>query len=129
MLLLGAGFIGSSFIDYSDRTERADAVVSDRSRQYDQKCDCRETVLYVDYTADGHGYEGVKLEDGGAGNREGDTVTVAYPPGEPMKVVTADMTEEGPYDFMLYPGAATLAASGAFFTTAVVKARRKHRGG
>ncbi|MDA2804986.1 DUF3592 domain-containing protein [Nocardiopsis suaedae] len=118
-LILGAVMLIVGTTDYTDHTERADAVVSERlvevtyedeEREPDERRE--EITVFVDYTAEGQDLTRVELQGLNADDHyEGQELAVAYAPGEPGHVVTVPSTEEGAYDVFLYIGIAALVLS------------------
>ncbi|MDA2812767.1 DUF3592 domain-containing protein [Nocardiopsis sp. RSe5-2] len=128
LLILGVVMSIVGTTDYTDHTERADAVVSERlvevtyedeEREPDERRE--EITVFVDYTAEGQDLERVELQGLDADDHyEGQELAVAYAPGEPGHVVTVPSTEEGAYDVFLYIGIAALVLSVPLLVTGVL---------
>lgn len=100
--------------DYTDHTERADAVVSERHVEvdYDNGQSSEDVTVFVDYDAEGEAFTRVELEGLNPDDHyEGEELPVAYAPGEPDHVVTVQSTEEGAFDVFFYIGIAALVLS------------------
>ncbi|GAA4930155.1 hypothetical protein GCM10023224_07240 [Streptomonospora halophila] len=108
LAIVGAAFLLQGMTDYTDHTARAEATVVERDVDvdYDDDGDRREDVtVYVDYAAAGAPQSRVELRGLGSDDfHEGETLTVAYAPGEPGHAVTPRSTEKGAYAFGFYLG-------------------------
>ncbi|MUL44331.1 DUF3592 domain-containing protein [Streptomonospora sp. PA3] len=116
--------------DYTDHTERAEATVVERDVDitYDDDGDRtgEDVTVYVDYRAEGADHRRVDLEGLGSDSfHEGDTLTVAYAPGEPGHVVTTQSTDEDAYAFAFYLGLPIVAAGLGVTALGVVLRLRK----
>ncbi|WP_017557507.1 DUF3592 domain-containing protein [Nocardiopsis baichengensis] len=135
LLIISTVMLVLGMSDYTDHTERADAVVSERrvevtytGNDRDRKDRREEITVYVDYTAEDQDFTHVELM--GLDNddfQEGQRLTVAYAPGEAGDVVTVESTEEGAFDVFLYIGIAGAVLTAVLIPTGIVVIARQRK--
>lgn len=129
LLVFGVMLLYMGTTDYTDHTERADATVVEREVDYtydDGDRRKKDVDVYVDFAAGGAEHHRVELEGiDSASFDEGDTLTVAYAPGEPGHAVTVQSTEKGAYVIGFYLGIPVVLAGAAVTVVAIVLLLRK----
>lgn len=134
-LIIGTVMLVLGMSDYTDHTERADAVVSERrvevtytGNDRDRKDRREEITVYVDYTAEDQDFTRVELTGLNTDDlQEGQRLPVAYAPGEAEDVVTVESTEEGAFDVFLSIGIAGVVLTAVLLPTGIVLIARKRK--
>ncbi|QAY60686.1 DUF3592 domain-containing protein [Microbacterium protaetiae] len=129
--LIGGVLIALSQVDYTGYTERTTATVTDivtKTGGGTGHHGVTTHTYYLDFEADGQTFTHERLQGVTTGTVQiGDTIELAYPPGQPHKAVTVDTTHASTSLFELLFGIGLLVLGAGGLLAALLWAVRSHR--